>query len=198
MSPVDQTRFGIEDGNCLAACIASLLELPLESVEIGVTTQRNWVRPMQDWLALRGLAYQEVPFKGTPLFWMPPTLCILSGPSPRLPEPYEHAVVGRMNGYAVEIVHDPHPSRAGFSGPANQVGWLIPLDPARTEAAAFERAKKMAAKTCDHVAARGRERIRGGPGTEALTPADATTAEECASWIRLMKDWSALREEVKL
>lgn len=32
MKPVDQTTFGFPGGNCFSACIASLLEMPLDDV----------------------------------------------------------------------------------------------------------------------------------------------------------------------
>ncbi len=130
MKPVDQDRFGTDEGNCLHACIASLLELPLTDVDFPLAVQGNWVRPMQDWLAARGFFYSETPAKGVPYFWLPGPLCILCGPSPRLPTPFQHAVVGRVNGYAHEVVHDPHPSRAGLTD-IESVGFLIPIDPAR-------------------------------------------------------------------
>jgi len=129
MIPVDQDRFGLEEGNCLNACIASLLELPLAEVEFPPAIQRNWVRPLQDWLAARGLCYSETPAKGVPYFWLPGPLCVLSGPGPRLPAPHQHAVVGRVRGYAFELLHDPHPSRAGLLD-VEAVGFLLPLDPA--------------------------------------------------------------------
>jgi hypothetical protein len=84
---------------------------------------------MQDWLAARGMFYTETPAKGVPYFWLPSPLCVLCGPSPRLPSPYQHAVVGRVNGYSFEVVHDPHPSRAGLVD-TECVGFLVPLDPA--------------------------------------------------------------------
>lgn len=32
MKPVLQTRFGVPDGNCFSACVASILEVPIEEV----------------------------------------------------------------------------------------------------------------------------------------------------------------------
>lgn len=107
MIPVDQDRFGTEEGNCLHACIASLLELPLSVVDFPLAVQGNWVRPMQDWLSERGWCYTETPAKGVPYFWLPSPLCVLSGPSPRLPAPYQHAVVGRVVGFNLLVPLDP-------------------------------------------------------------------------------------------
>lgn len=34
MKPVDQTTFGAPHGNCLMACVASILEVPLDSLPV--------------------------------------------------------------------------------------------------------------------------------------------------------------------
>lgn len=126
MKPVDQTRFGIEEhlteapGNCWPACIASILECDLSNVpdeadfwEPGMTHSQSWrlYEPaVHKWLHERGLLLLEV--KCSAVFFSGQRfdpLCIMSGPSPRNPE-VNHAVVGCGN----EIIHDPHPSRAGL------------------------------------------------------------------------------------
>lgn len=115
MKPVDQTKFGNE-GNCFAACIASILEIPLQEVPdlaAAMQAKKNFRRILADWLHLRGLTYVELEI-GKPNWsmgdWNPPTYHIIGGDSPRGVEG-GHAVVG----YAGTMVHDPHPSRAGVS-----------------------------------------------------------------------------------
>ena len=49
MKPVDQTLFGEGRGNCLPACIASVLELPLEAVPHFVL-EDDWVGALQTFL----------------------------------------------------------------------------------------------------------------------------------------------------
>lgn len=129
MTPVDQTRFGFDGaneapGNCWAACVASILNVPMSSVpdeaefwQPGMKPAESWI-PYQTkahrWLFEQGIVLvetkcQHVHYCGPADCWA--AYCILSGPSPRNPE-VNHAVVGRGN----EIVHDPHPSRKGLTG----------------------------------------------------------------------------------
>ena len=54
MKPVDQTRFGSPDGNCFAACVASLLEIPLEEAP-NLMNLDEWYRAFEVWLRPRGL-----------------------------------------------------------------------------------------------------------------------------------------------
>src|SRR5262249_6019235 len=41
MTPVYQTRFGPPNGNCFAACVATLLDRPLEAVDVDVSSCRK-------------------------------------------------------------------------------------------------------------------------------------------------------------
>jgi hypothetical protein len=52
---VDQTIFGTGKGNCFAACVASILELPIEEVPNFCDAPGNWLVPFKAWLAERGL-----------------------------------------------------------------------------------------------------------------------------------------------
>ncbi|MFA5300686.1 MAG: hypothetical protein WC389_21060 [Lutibacter sp.] len=47
MNPLLQTKFG-KEGNCLCACIASLLEIPIESVPN--PKHDDWVEEINQWL----------------------------------------------------------------------------------------------------------------------------------------------------
>lgn len=123
MKPVDQTQFEDGKGNCLAACLASILELNIEDVPelLPKTGQES---TMDSWLASRGYqvlrmhfmdeeSLQEVHFANNG----PKLYCILSGISPRKTKEglvKFHATVGEIGGYGVKIVHDPHPSRTGL------------------------------------------------------------------------------------
>jgi hypothetical protein len=64
MIPVHQTTFGVKrfpyvPGNCLSACIASILEIPLEEVPNFVDTSDHrdglWVGRLNAWLGQLGL-----------------------------------------------------------------------------------------------------------------------------------------------
>lgn len=119
MKPVDQTRFGDPDGNCLAACVASLLDLKLDEVPIPGT--EGWLEELAEWLAPRGM---------WPLLLTRCTrdhlvhlhgYAIVSGPSVR---GLMHATVWRCG----EMVHDPHPSRAGILDVVDALV-LVPFEP---------------------------------------------------------------------
>ena len=103
MRPVDQTTFGPDDGNCLSACVASILEISIAFVP------RFWGPGdlgLAQWLADRGLSttlYDRIDC------YVPPGYAIAAGRSKRF--------AGRMHAcvaYNGLIVHDPHFSRDGL------------------------------------------------------------------------------------
>lgn len=106
MTPADQTLFRErgETGNCMQACLATILGLPLHEVPHFALFGRNWTNAFTDWCDAKGLDWSgDTPEN------RPKELCIAMGTSPRDPKG-QHAVVyhhGRM-------VFDPHPSRAGL------------------------------------------------------------------------------------
>ncbi len=114
MTPVKQTKLygadGIHNGNCFAACLASLLDLPLWMVppfedmfgrhtDHHMTRCAEWLRRMFGLHLVRTEGHQ---FEALPEFYM------ASGLSPR---GVFHAVIC-SNG---KMVHDPHPSDAGVA-----------------------------------------------------------------------------------
>jgi hypothetical protein len=129
MIPVDQTRFGAPDGNCLAACLASLLELSLDAVPH--FTGEGWRARLGEWLRGRGLwALEWDAPRGCTIdgsrSWLAvnvPGYAIVSGQATR---GLLHATVWRGG----ELVHDPHPSRAGLLD-VEDVLVLVAIDPAR-------------------------------------------------------------------
>jgi hypothetical protein len=84
--PVDQTTYGLHDGNCFSACLASILEIPIAGVPVFLGSYWDDFLP---WLAERGLgaSLYRKRFAGK-----------------------MHACVA----YDGTIVHDPHPSRDGL------------------------------------------------------------------------------------
>ena len=108
MKAVDQRRIDSVAGDCFAACVASLLELDLDTVPNFVAAKGNWIDIANDWAATRNFQF---------VWWSASHGCIpagnhiLVGKSPR--GDYSHAIVVNGPGYAEDIVHDPHPSRAG-------------------------------------------------------------------------------------
>jgi hypothetical protein len=124
MIRVDQTTFGFPGGNCFSACVASLLEIQLDSVPYFMADD-EWFQRFSDWLAPQGLWPVCFKLDGA---WRPDGLHILSGKSPREPENPDalHSVVARHD----HIVHDPHPSRGGLLR-RDDIVLLVPLDPAK-------------------------------------------------------------------
>jgi hypothetical protein len=138
MKPVHQTIFPTQEvplrGNCFQAAIASLLELPLESVP-HFCEHDDWDARLGIWLADRGLAYLEIKTNTEEacLYPIPKGVwCILSGTTPRHPTRL-HAVVGitRGGGVTWDFKHDPHPEGA-FLNQVTQIMFLVPLNPATT------------------------------------------------------------------
>lgn len=126
MKPVDQTTFGFPGGNCFSACIASILEIPLEDVPyfMGDTLDDDqWFERLSEWLRPWGL--YAVCFKLSDDGWVPEGIHVLSGQSPRKPdEPMSfHSVVAQ----GTKILHDPHGTRAGLLS-RYDVLILLPLD----------------------------------------------------------------------
>lgn len=106
MKPIFQTKFGKPDGNCTAACLASLLDLDIDTIPDFTTQGDSWITAFNEWLAPGGLAllWIELPNR----FVIPPdTYYMLWGISPR---DIEHSVIG----YNGEMVHDPHPDGGGL------------------------------------------------------------------------------------
>lgn len=57
MIRVEQTILTPPDGNCFAACVASILELPLDEVPNYQSAEDGWWHEWQEWLAPRNLAF---------------------------------------------------------------------------------------------------------------------------------------------
>jgi hypothetical protein len=122
MIPVTQTLFGREEGNCLAACVASILELDLADVPNFCAGQSDgsWLRKLADWLAEQGMCSVHASFVdgdpgvvpapedlATMRAWMKLRrigFAIVSGYTTR---GLSHSTVW----FDGEIVHDPHPSK---------------------------------------------------------------------------------------
>ncbi len=119
MIPVDQTTFGVPDGNCFSACVASLLEMPIDQVPHFMSAD-SWLDALAEWLLPLGL--YPVFFRVATCSedqWRPQGFYILGGESARGP----HAVVARGH----KVVHDPHPSRVGLSKHEDAT-LIVPLD----------------------------------------------------------------------
>jgi hypothetical protein len=108
MKPVDQDIF-VNDpqgrpGNCLQACVASILELPLNEVPHFVTVPDDtWFDQMVKWIESRGYALYDSDGLSCDEDYV-----FAIGKSPR---GVSHVVIYHKG----EMVHDPHFSRAGIT-----------------------------------------------------------------------------------
>ncbi len=133
MKPVDQTKFGYPEGNCLMACVASILEVALDELpdlfercctvrEDGITwDDGDWWEVLQEGVAAHGwTASYEAARYDMP---HPPAYAIAGGPGGRAFDEkgvdVGHCVVC-LNG---EMVHDPHPDKTGLAGPIED--WIL-------------------------------------------------------------------------
>ncbi len=129
MKPVLQTKFGgknhplEEQGNCMAACLASVFELELEDVP-ALVDDGNWYQNIQDWLKPRNLCLVPVEYFKGPVPWASWGFALIGTKSPRIEG--GHLVVSKGN----EVVHDPHPEAVeGFPGEPEEWWFLVCLDP---------------------------------------------------------------------
>lgn len=118
MKPVDR------NGNCLQACVATIFEVPIETVVHDWSDE--WFARLTEW-SIEHLGHYPMLLdaKSVTVDLMPDeALCILGGLSPRGPWP--HYVVGRGGG--MEVAHDPHSSRAGLKS-VTGVMVFVPVTP---------------------------------------------------------------------
>jgi hypothetical protein len=106
MIPVQQTRVGA-GGNCMAAAISSILEIPLWEVPEFSHDDDQFLMDVQEFLASRGLYYVQVPpdeptVKAAFRQSLGPAYHTIEGTSPR---GGQHAVVGDRG----LMIFDPHP-----------------------------------------------------------------------------------------
>lgn len=121
MTPVMQSKLfatdGIHNGNCFAACIASLLDLPLWMVppfeDMFGRGGGTWQWRAEEWLE-RIFRLELVTVSGHPGLDLP-EYYIANGPSLR---GVKHSVIYR----AGTLVHDPHPSGAPASAKSSSCG----------------------------------------------------------------------------
>ena len=135
MIPVDQTVFEDGRGDCLRACVASILEADILDVP-NFSQDGQFILGAIAWLNSRGLHVLRIDWTGEgycheQYLSYPEGYCIMSGKSPRstVEKRKGHAVVGRASGWGFKIEHDPHPSRAGLIGEPESVLWIFrPLE----------------------------------------------------------------------
>lgn len=130
MKPVEQTRFGSPGGNCLQACLASVLELPLDDVPDFCNEHpgededaSRWIKELAAWLEGYELTCLVANMHEGILPWWTTLYWIAGGKTHR--RGY-HSVVYKGQ----ELAHDPHPDKVGLKAVEDAV-LLLPLDAAK-------------------------------------------------------------------
>lgn len=122
IKPIKQTRFGAA-GNCLSACIASILGCPIELVDISAALDDQWERSINSKLRSLGFCLVTIPWNQSARVLS--GIHIRHGMTVRCSESMEwltHAVIYCGN----ELVHDPHPDNSGITG-CSWISFLAPL-----------------------------------------------------------------------
>lgn len=123
MKPVFQQIIDQQRGDCIRACVATLLNLEPEDVPnfAEAPSGYSWIECANHWLAERGLALFQTTWledRYASWFALNDVYCIFSVPSQLFPE-VSHAVVGRIlngdRGIQWEVVHDPNPGNKPYS-----------------------------------------------------------------------------------
>ncbi len=123
MKPVSQARVNYRDGDCLRACIASVLELPLEAVPAYV--EDDMQIKFVEWLQQFNMSLMSVRL-GDPDGFIPPGYHLIEGPSRNGQD--THVAVGLDR----QIVHDPDPtSRGQFEGDRRNYWIFTVIDPSK-------------------------------------------------------------------
>ena len=140
MKPVDQTKFGQHHGNCFAACVASILEIPIEVIP-ELPGDNTWTFVFREWLKPLGFTCYTLTLGDDDVAQ---GYTIMAGMSPR--GKWLHAVVA-LDGV---MVHDPHPDRTGVRFDKVPIAHtiMVALDPSVGERRVYLqlRAKAKAAK----------------------------------------------------
>lgn len=122
MTPLHQTKFGTPEGNCIAACVASIMEKPLSEVPNFIMPKfEEWQDRLDEWLAQFGLSSVCVSSEA-----MPGAYSIACGVSPR-DKSIDHCVVWRGGA----MIHDPHPSGDGIVGEPHDWTYFVLIDAAQ-------------------------------------------------------------------
>ncbi len=128
MIPVYQTKFGGSDdpeedqGNCMQACIASILEIPLGEAPdfTGKIVNGEWYTYLISWLAERNLGLMFTKIKEG----APPGIHMVGAESTNLPDPDDGHMMVVQDG---KVIHNPHPDNKG-EGKFLEFWTFVPLD----------------------------------------------------------------------
>lgn len=118
MNPVEQTELTSPDGNCFAACVASILELSL--TDVPDYKGPGWLDRWQDWLAPRNLTFINFSAEGD---WRPRGYTLPAAESKRGPPWF--AKTERSSGTLIR--------RGRWASVSRSSGWCWPLSTRRDQ-----------------------------------------------------------------
>lgn len=102
-------------GDCYRACLASFLKIPYEHIpHFAQLYSHDMFKMARLWLINNYRIYTFDIYLNNnieDLHIKPETNCLIFGKSPRQGR---HSVIGKVSEWNLEILHDPHPSRAGL------------------------------------------------------------------------------------
>ena len=140
MRPVRQTITTVPGGNCFAACVAAILEIPIDHVpNFCADGTEDWMAKGNEWFGRRGLCMFD--FEGSrpggPLAdcngLVDGMYLIASGKSPR--GDWKHSVVARYclgdGAHCLALVHDPHPDGTFLDGAVESITMFLATRPER-------------------------------------------------------------------
>lgn len=117
MIPQMQTDFTFTTDDCMRACVASILEVPLARIpnfmKDGPDMYYENIRPW--FLTHTNLIPLDIKFEdtGQDVVCLPDCVCVAVGKSPRAKKDGDNHAVVWFNG---EMIHDPHPDGRGLDG----------------------------------------------------------------------------------
>lgn len=135
MKPVDQTIVDDKQGDCLRACVCSVLELQI--AEVPNFAEYGFFAGLDSWLLRRRMKFLRVnlpvALESLRSYYFSPMLeekeyLLVWGHGPRKDENgkyRQHIIVAESFGYGVQVVHDPHFSRRGLVDYLG-FGWITP------------------------------------------------------------------------
>ncbi len=128
MLPVDQIVFKENLGDCFRACVASIFEFPIEDMpNFWENTQdcSEFWDLNNEWLSVnKGCRCISFVFNDDERHFIDGLLCVAQGKTKRGNE--DHAVV-----WQDQMIHDPHPTKAGLSERPDTFTLFIPIDPGK-------------------------------------------------------------------
>lgn len=130
MKPVMQKSLGLGHGDCLHACLASILECDLADIpnlSAETKTLADQIANEDAFLASRGMRAIRCLLTGSyesgDVFFLFDGYGIAWGKSPR--SHMQHCVVVVSDDGMLRIAHDPHPGGLGIEGEFTGVSWIV-------------------------------------------------------------------------